>query len=221
MMRRLLFPALSIALFAACNRAPTSQPETTNREALPTYQSATPALENAQAGAASAPAPAVETPTQSGSEAPLNDAQIARITSDANAAEISQGKLAEVRAKDGSVKAFAVRMVKHHGRAKEKQEKLGIEPASSDAAVRLEHDGENTLSALTANSDASFDTEYMAAQVKEHQSVLDTIDQKLLPNVKSDALKAYLNEIRPTVASHLKDARALLAKLSEIHPAQP
>ena len=42
------------------------------------------------------------------------------------------------------------------------------------------------------------------------RKVLDTINDKLLPNVKNSGnLKAYLDEIKPRVEQHLKEAKQL------------
>ena len=214
MFRRVLMPAVVLSLASACNRSPAPEPEKPiPDQVLPSYQAALPARSGATSDAITTPAAAAQGSLTNPEAESLTDAQIARITSDANAAEINQGKLALTKAKDPAVKRFAERMVKHHTEAKNKQEKLKLDTADSALATKLEHDGSNTLAALTANSDAGFDQEYMADQVKEHQRVLDTIDQQLLPNAKNEALKSYLASIRPTVESHLKDAREIEAKL--------
>lgn len=214
------------SLAAACNRSPAPTPEKTiPDQVVPNYQAATPAsaANNGGAGANGASSTDGNTPngdrgaragTTPESEA-LSDAQIARITNDANATEIDQGKLARSRAKDARVKAFAERMVKHHTEAKDKQAKLKLDTAESAFSTKLEKEVGTTSAALQADTGASFDQQYIQAQIKEHQQVLDAIDQQLLPNAKNDELKAYLKEIRPTVASHLKDARDLESKLTE------
>ena len=143
------------------------------------------------------------------------DEQIAAITDDANSAEIAQGKLAEQKAKDQRVKSFASKMVKHHSEAKEKQAKLNLKTSASPISLDLEKGAANTLTTLTSTSGSAFDAAYMNAQVEEHQKVLDTINRELLPNVKSNDLKAYLDDIKPTVESHLKEAQRIQRKLNE------
>ena len=140
---------------------------------------------------------------------PLTDEQIAAITDAANTAEIAQAKLAQSKSKDADVKRFATMMVKHHGEAKLKQAKLNLKPAESSIATALESDAASTLNTLKADKGKEFDKAYIAAQVEQHQRVLDTIDQKLLPNVKNAELKAYLDEIKPRVEAHLKQAKQL------------
>jgi putative membrane protein len=232
MFNRLSMSALLFSLAAACDRSPAPSPEKTVPDQLvPNYQAATPAGSAADGNSAtrgnSAANDASATNGNSASADPtrgvltnpesekLSDAQIARITNSVNAAEIEQGKLARSKATDARVKQFAERMVKHHSQAKDKQAKLELDSAESALSTKLEHDASTTLGALRANADASFDQEYMGAQVKEHQRVLDTIDQELLPNAKNDKLEAYLKEVRSTVESHLKDARDLEAKLTQ------
>jgi putative membrane protein len=167
-----------------------------------TSMSAAPAAASAQAKAddeAAAP-PKVET---------LSDEQIAAITDVANTAEIAQAKLAEGKSKDAGVKRFAAMMIAHHGAAKQKQAKLKIKPAESSVSTGLQADAASTLDALKTDKGKDFDKAYIAAQVDGHQKVLDTINDKLLPNVKNADLKAYLDEIKPRVEQHLKEAKQL------------
>jgi len=106
-------------------------------------------------------------------------------------------------------------MVKHHTEAKDKQTKLKLDTAESTLSSQLERDAGTALSALQADTSANFDREYIQTQIKEHQQVLEAIDRQLLPNAKGNELKAYLKEIRPTVETHLKDAREIESKLSQ------
>jgi len=140
---------------------------------------------------------------------PLTDEQIAAITDAANSAEIAQAKLAQSKSKDPDIKRFAAMMVKHHGEAKQKQAKLKLKGSESSISTALESDATSTLNALKGDKGAEFDKAYIAAQVQEHQTVLDTINQKLLPNAKNADLRAYLDEIKPRVEEHLKQAKQI------------
>ncbi len=151
-----------------------------------------------------APAPAPEPKVD-----PLTDEQIAAITDAANTAEIEQAKLAQSKSKDPAVKRFAALMISHHGEAKQKQAKLKLKPAESGVSTTLQTDAASTLDMLKTDKGKDFDKAYITAQVEEHQKVLDTINQKLLPNVKNAELKAYLDEIKPRVEEHLKQAKQL------------
>jgi len=139
----------------------------------------------------------------------LSDAQIAAITESANSAEIAQAKVAQVKSKDAGVKSFAAMMITHHGQAKQKQAKLNIKPEESGVSTAMHADAGATLNALEAATGKDFDRVYIASQVTGHQKVLDTINDKLLPNVKEPNLKAYLDEIKPKVEQHLQQAKQL------------
>jgi len=139
----------------------------------------------------------------------LSDAQIAAITDAANTAEIAQAKVAQVKSKDSGVKTFAAMMITHHGEAKQKQAKLKLKTEESGLSTAMHADADATLNALNADTGKDFDKTYIEAQIKGHQKVLDTINEKLLPNVKDANLKAYLEEIKPKVEAHLKQAKVL------------
>jgi putative membrane protein len=54
----------------------------------------------------------------------------------------------------------------------------------------------------------------MDAQVDEHQKVLATLDDKLIPQAQNADLKSLLEKVRAKVASHLKMAQDVQASLS-------
>lgn len=188
-------------------------PETPVNEPAPSAEPSTPPADM-DAGAATSSTSATPPPSQStASAAPampaLSDQQIAAITDAANTAEIAQAKLAETKSKNADVKRFATMMIKHHGEAKAKQAKLKIEEADSDDSTAMKSDASSTLDTLKKDTGKDFDKAYIDAQVDGHQKVLDTINQKLLPSVKSADLKAYLEEIKPRVEDHLKQAKEM------------
>lgn len=161
---------------------------------------------------APAPAPKVD---------PLTDEQIAAITDAANTAEIAQAKIAQTKSKDPGIKQFAAMMISHHGEAKQKQAKLQLKPAESGVSTAMQVDADSTMNALKAGTGKDFDQAYITAQVDGHQKVLDTINDKLLPNVKSPELKAYLEEIKPRVEAHLKQAKVLQQSLDSKRSSAP
>ncbi|MES1173075.1 MAG: DUF4142 domain-containing protein [Myxococcales bacterium] len=193
---------------------PSAEPPQPEEADAATTQAA-PAPSDTPAAAAKAPEPPkVE---------PLSDEQIAAITEAANSAEIAQAKLAQAKSKDASVKQFAAMMISHHGEAKQKQAKLKLKTAESGVSTAMQVDADSTMNALKADNGKDFDQAYITAQVSGHQKVLDTINDKLLPNVKNADLKAYLEEIKPRVEEHLKQAKVLLqsfdSKRSSLAPA--
>jgi len=149
----------------------------------------------------------------------LSQSQIAMITELANSAEIEQGKLAQTKAKSASVRKFAQMMVKHHSEAKTEQTKLyrdlGLTGTQSQAATSLKEGADRTTSSLRGSTGTSFDVAYMDSQVQEHQELLDTIDQQLLPAASDERLVAGLKQMRATVKSHLTEAQTVQADLAK------
>jgi putative membrane protein len=144
---------------------------------------------------------------------PLSDAQILQVVHTANLGEIDQAKLAPSKAKDVRVKKLAAMMLKNHADADGKALALakgeGLNLAPSSTNTSLESDAGSATSTLKSQSGAEFDKGYIDTQVKEHQAVLDMIDQKLITNAKSAGVKAFLAEARPTIAMHLRHAQDL------------
>lgn len=151
--------------------------------------------------------------------ATLSDAQILQITHVANVGEIEQAKLAQTKAKDARVKSLAAMMIKDHKDADTKgaalAKKASFNPATSSVASSLEGDAQSATDNLKSQTGADFDKSYVDAQVKEHQAVLDTIDQKLAPAAQNPDLKAYLTAVRPKIAMHLQHAQDLQKKMTK------
>jgi putative membrane protein len=151
-------------------------------------------------------------------EPPLDDAQIAAVTAASHSAEIDAGKLAQTKAKNKDVKKFAAMMVTHHGDAKKKQDKLlakeKLAPAESPVSAKVKSDAESNIASLKSATGAEFDKAYVDLQVKMHEDTLNALDTKILPNVKGADLKAQLQDFRPKVEEHLKQAKELQTKLA-------
>jgi putative membrane protein len=176
----------------------------TTSASLPTAAPATPP---APTGASPSTAEAAQAPTA------LTDEQVLEVTHTANRGELEQAKLAQSKAKDGRVKKLAAMMLKDHGAADAKALAVGrknnLTLAPSATSTTLEADAQVTTSSLGSQTGMDFDKGYVDAQVKEHQAVLDIIDHKLMPSAKNADVKAFLEEVRPTVAMHLQHAQDL------------
>jgi len=147
-------------------------------------------------------------------QAKLEDAEIVAITDAANSAEIEQGRLARDKAKDPRVRDFAAMMVDHHGRAQQDQQKLSVESAANAESRRMQGDAEEALQALKQKRGKEFDRAYLQLQIDEHRNVLEALEDQLLPSAKDPKVKAYLENIKPKVESHLAQAERLQAELN-------
>jgi len=147
-------------------------------------------------------------------QATLDDAQIVAITAAANTAEIEQGRLAQEKAHDPRVRDFGAMMVDHHGEARQDQQKLSVEPTQSADSQRMQRDAEDALRSLKQKSGKAFDRAYLQLQIDEHRKVRDELQDKLLPSAKDSGLKAYLEDIKPKVESHLAQAERLQEEMN-------
>jgi len=166
-----------------------------------------------------APTPAAQTaPQQAPQPTALTDEQIFAVLDAANDKEIEESRGIEAKSKNREVKAFAKMMIQHHTDAKTKGQKLatklGVTPAEFEKSRELRDDTTKQADQLKAASVTDLDRQYIDLMVQDHKAVLDMIDNKLLSDVKNADLKALIQEVRPTVASHLTAAEALQAKMS-------
>ena len=123
----------------------------------------------------------------------MSDGQILQVTHVANTGEIDQAKLALVRSKDVRVRGFAQMMVHDHTQADTNgmilAKKESIERERSTTSEQLASDATSATATLKADPAVEFDKSYVDTQVKEHQAVLDMLDQKLIVNATNHALE--------------------------------
>jgi len=148
-----------------------------------------------------------------------NDAQIAAIVVAANQVDIDAGKLAQSKAQSPEVKEFASRMVTDHSgvnkSATDLVEKLHVTPESNPTSESLKQGGTQNLAALRKLTGKAFDKAYIDHEVTYHQSVLDAVDQTLIPSAQNAELKALLVKVRPAFVDHLQHAKQLQASLEK------
>ncbi|GAC1413557.1 MAG: DUF4142 domain-containing protein [Burkholderiaceae bacterium] len=142
-----------------------------------------------------------------------NDAQIAGIVVAANTVDINAGKLAETKAQNKDVKAFAKQMVTDHAGVNKQATalvtKLHVTPEESDTSKSLKDGGTENVTKLKGLKGAEFDKAYVDNEVTYHQAVLDAIDKTLIPNAKNSELKGLLEKVRPAIDSHLQHAKQI------------
>ncbi|BCT68016.1 DUF4142 domain-containing protein [Nitrosospira sp. NRS527] len=161
--------------------------------------------------------PAFAVHAETNKKGDLNDAEIAHIVVTANQVDINAGNLAKKKASDGDVHAYAHRMVGEHTdvnkEAKELAAKLNVTPQDNPISKSLNEDGKKNLEKLERLSGKDFDKAYIDGEIDLHKKVIDVADNKLVPNVKNEELKALLVKVRPAFVSHLEHAQKIQAKL--------
>ena len=145
------------------------------------------------------------------------DPQIAAIVVAANQVDIDAGKLAKKKAYDKEVKAFAQQMITDHTGVNKQAtvlvKKLKVNPEENDTSRSLKQGGDDNLAKLKPLKGVEFDRAYIDHEVAYHQTVIDALDNTLVPNAKNEELKALLIKVRPAFVAHLEHAKSLQAKI--------
>ena len=162
-------------------------------------------------------APAEATAPAPAAPSAVTDPQIAAIVVAANEVDIQTGELARERASDPRVKEFAERMITDHTgvnqAAAELVGRLGVTPEPNPTSQQLRQGGEESRTALQAQSGAAFDRAYLEREVEYHRAVLEALDQTLIPGAQNAELRQLLEQTRPAIEAHLQHAERLRDEL--------
>lgn len=202
--RALLIPCLAFGL-AVCGRGNQQQAAGTTMDTTGMMGGAVP--------------PAAEAAPPAGATTALSAPQVSAVLSASDSAEIKPSQLAQQKAQNAEVKAYAQRMLKDHGmledslRALDKRE--NISPAPNPLSQQLESQTESTMKRLQSLSGAEFDQAYMQAMVQSHTEALNVVDNQLLPATQDPQLRVAISQkVRPTIVSHLDAARQIQQSLA-------
>jgi len=140
-----------------------------------------------------------------------SDQQFLLQASYSNQNEISAGHAAAVHGSVDSVRFFGQKMVTDHTTAQASLDSLASQfnvqlPQSADSAHGVFF---IQLQALSGNA---FDTTYMAAQVRDHQSAV-ALFQNEISNGNSQLIKNYVSQNLPVIQEHLQMAQSILSGL--------
>jgi putative membrane protein len=157
-------------------------------------------------------------PAAAPADAGPTDPQIAAIVVAANTVDIEAGELAKEKGSNAEVKAFAQQMITDHTavnqQATDLVTKLGVTPEDNPTSQQLTTGGATTKERLSRLSGAEFDKAYIDNEVSYHQTVLDAIDQTLIPSADNGELKSLLQQVRPAIAAHLQHAQQIQSKVA-------
>ena len=107
----------------------------------------------------------------------------------ANSLDSAAGEFAKANAKNAQVKEFAQTMIREHGEVNKKANalatKLALVPEDNDGSHALQDDADQARTTLIGKSGSDFDRAYIDHEVQVHQTVLDQLDQKLIPGAQN------------------------------------
>ena len=137
--------------------------------------------------------------------------------------EVKAGKLAMQKGKDQAVKSFGRMLVDDHGADARMIESMvkkqgktlpEVKPVTErdKADMQLE---QQTMSKLGALEGATFDREFLRAQVAMHDKTLAKLDRDIATIKDNGDLVQMLRGNRPVIVRHADHARTLLAAIVE------
>jgi len=132
--------------------------------------------------------------------------------SQSNQAEIALGTMALTKATNDSVRNFAQMMISDHTAAQSDLVSVVNNISSnvnlSDSLSADQIAMRDSLQQLSGNS---FDSAYIAGQVRAHQQTLQAFDAEI-GNGSNTRVKAYATDKRPTIEAHLNLADSIFAR---------
>jgi predicted outer membrane protein len=157
-------------------------------------------------------------PIMSARAIPLSENALASLVLLANNAQRSSAELAASRSARGDVQALARRVATDHaslnGRFSALLERLDIAPAEDAAGTAFRDRSIGMQNQLRAADQPSFDSTYVALQLRSLREMRDLIEQQLMPNARRAEIREYLAELRPAVSAHIANAEQVQATLA-------
>ena len=149
----------------------------------------------------------------------LDDGQIADIVLTASSISIEAAQLARLKSTSEPVRKYAEKMIGEHGSVNDSMsrlvKKINVAPASNSISRSLKADGEADLERLRSLSGEAFDRAYIRQEIALYQDVLDTVDNRLMPNATSEELKSVLYNLFAPLSLHLEHAQQIQEALNE------
>jgi putative membrane protein len=209
-MRRTFIAAACVAAFTACAKKDNAGTDTLATTAAPAMGTDT-AMGNMASTSNS-----TSVNNAAGTVAVTSDAEILSAIGMTNTSEIGEGKLAASKAKSADVKSFANDMVKDHTSMQSDADKLAkkasLTPTAPAAATQMKAEATAMMDSLKAATGTTFDQQYIAGQVADHQKALANL-QSFESKAQNADLKNMIQQAIPKVQQHLDRAKELQTKL--------
>lgn len=146
----------------------------------------------------------------------LSDDEISKVIMTINNGEIEIGQLARREAENPEVKRFAQMMMKEHRRNAKEFAKLAednnLELERNDVSDALQNQIEQAITNLKRRNQ-TFDKAYIDQQINMHKRALDMIQNRLMPNATSPALRVHLEKTQAAITGHINEAKEIQSKL--------
>jgi putative membrane protein len=149
----------------------------------------------------------------------LSDPEIASVAVTANQIDIGYAEIAKSKSKNDDILKFAQTMANDHkaviDQAVALVKKLGVTPKDNAVSKKLMSDAEKTKTTLNAKSGKAFDKAYIDNEVAYHKAVISAVETLLIPQSENKELKELLQQVVPTLKTHLEHAEMVQSKISK------
>ena len=126
--------------------------------------------------------------------------------------EVKVSERAADKATNADVRKFAQQMVNDH--KKTNQRLMELAKGMKLAVVQgSDKDSKETLARLNGLEGAALDREYMQQQIKSHERAINMFERRAKATTNA-SVKTFLNDTLPHLREHLKEARAVAAKVA-------
>ena len=136
------------------------------------------------------------------------DANTASILLASHNVVLAAARIAATRAQNRDVKLLARNLVTDHTSMSASLSRLlasaDLTPRDDDVTRLLRDQSAARRDTLRTLSGWTFDSAYVANEVRYHQELLVAIDRVFIPSVRNARLREYVSSMRPTIAGHLE-----------------
>ncbi|MEO8416721.1 MAG: DUF4142 domain-containing protein [Ginsengibacter sp.] len=148
----------------------------------------------------------------------LSNADVASVMVLANQLYIEYSAIAQQKTKNVDILKFAKKIAEDHKIIKDHVvavvHKIKVAPRNNVVSQKLWEDAVQAKIMLRSTSGNAFNKAYIDNEVAYHKTVIDTLENTLIPNVENQELHALLQNIVPTLKAQLKDAIEMRNKIS-------
>ncbi len=140
----------------------------------------------------------------------LSDAEVASVTVLANQLYIDYAGIAKQKTKNADILKFAKKMAGDHKVARARVvalvHKIKVAPRDNAVSQKLWEDAIQTKIMLRSKSGEAFNKAYIDNEVAYNKTIINTIENTLIPQADNQELHALLQNIVPALKAHLKYA---------------
>lgn len=148
----------------------------------------------------------------------LSDAEVASVAVLANQLHIDYAAIAKQKTKNDDVLKFAKKMAGDHKAARARivalVHKIKIAPKDNVVSQKLWEDAIQTKIMLRSKSGDAFNKAYIDTEVEYNKTIINTIENTLIPQADNQELHAMLQNIVPALKTHLKYAIGVQNRIS-------